>query len=785
MKLRTLLLSAAAASAFMGSVAHAQDQDILVMRRSIAPAKDTAPTLEPVEGSDLSGHYWVTSAWLRGPAACTAEAEQTRLRGCVYQGNPADEANCPQPAPEKTRIVEDYRDCDYQWVIVAQGEWQDSCSETTRPVTSVCRRADASNSDVDATFCQGQTKPTEIKGFNEDGCIYDWAIGEWGGWENGCSSETKRKRSVQCLRTNDNNSLASNQNCDSPMPDTEEQGENYSNCLQRWEPTAWIPDEPKCNEEVRQTRTAVCRRSDGLELDPSECTDPMPQLEQFELDYSACSHSWETTEWSDWDSTCSKTSTRTRQISCIREETQESVARTFCSDVSPASEEKTEILTGCEFSWHAGEWSTPAACSANTESTRPVTCRRTDGVVVDDSQCTDTKPADTRQVANYQNCSYGWVATPVGDWSSTCSDAATRSVSVTCKRDDGREADEALCTQPKPNTTETSSVYNGCARDWAYGEWGEWSSTCSSSATRERSVECVEQRPQGDVFVDANSCDPDTVEPPAESTGIFSGCEARWNYGGWGWNDQIGQKSSTCSSEPKQERTAQCRILTASGYQELDAVECGVSEPTERTLDPDYTTCGYTWAPGEWTPWSSTCSPNATRTRVSECVRSDGQSVSTANCDPDHEDAVTFEEAEIVTDCGGLLKNSDFEEGFADWNSHKFNQITSDSYSGESALVHFGMTDQTIITDITAGQTVSVSYYCKKAGGSPFIRFDMRASGTFVGVHDKKCEHDEYREYSFSFTIPVDASNLAFRVYPRSSSNDGDTVIDNIILNID
>lgn len=91
--LRAASIVSLSAAAVVGTASPvlAQDSDVLVMRRTIAPAKDPSTTLSPVEGADTTGHYWVVSGWIKGEPMCSDAAEETRLRGCVFNGKTAPE----------------------------------------------------------------------------------------------------------------------------------------------------------------------------------------------------------------------------------------------------------------------------------------------------------------------------------------------------------------------------------------------------------------------------------------------------------------------------------------------------------------------------------------------------------------------------------------------------------------------------------------------------------------------------------------------------------------------
>lgn len=788
--MRSVLFLSCALAALLPSapVAAQAGSDVLVMRRSVAPAKpENAEALKPVEGADLNGYYWVTSDWLRGEAACTAENQQTRLRGCAFRGEPADEAQCPQPAPEKTRLVEDYRACAHSWQITSVGAWSATCSATTRPVSAECRRQDGTV--VADELCSNQPKPTTEDGFNEAGCTYSWAIGEWGGWSSQCSSSATRERQITCVRQD--GSTASDSKCTGTKDATVETGGNYSNCEYRWQPGQWQSSAQSCGGTVTQTRTAECKRTDGLAGDPSLCQEPKPALEQQATDFGACTHEWKAGAWGGWDSQCSRSSKRTRDVWCQREDG-EHVEGSKCGSGAPSSEETSEILTGCGYAWSAGEWSTTPQCSASAESTRVISCERTDGAKVDDALCAGTaRPTDTRTVEDYANCTYGWNAAPA-TWSSTCSDAATATSVVKCIRGDGTAVEERYCpAETKPATSIVQPNYDGCPADWATTQWSEWSSQCSSSATRSRTVQCVQQRPTTTASVVDGKC---ATERPgeAETLAIWSGCVAEWDRGSWGWNGVSGAQSSTCSAQPKQSRTVACRKRVApdGAFAPVDESLCPQPKPdVQLTLSSDYSGCVYEWNPGPWSSWDSTCSATARRTRTTQCLRRDGSNTVVDNslCNPAQEGAKTSETANIVTDCGGLLKNGTFEQGLADWSTSGTTvDITTDSYAGSSAA-RLNTGSRVLVQNFTtaaASRMLTISLYCKRTGNTSGIYARIQGyNGT--NFDDKQqvltCNGTGWTENRFTMPI-TNQTRMEFKITGPGSSSSYATIVDNIVV---
>jgi hypothetical protein len=99
----------------------------------------------------------------------------------------------------------------------------------------------------------------------------------------------------------------------------------------------------------------------------------------------------------------------------------------------------------------------------------------------------------------YSGCGYSWNVGGWSGWSSTCSSSATRTRSVSCRRSDGSTVHDAFCSTARPSANEVSAQYGGCSFSASYGTW----SSCSSGGEQTRSVTCT--RSDG-VQVAASNC---------------------------------------------------------------------------------------------------------------------------------------------------------------------------------------------------------------------------------------------------------------------------------------
>src|SRR3546814_7465907 len=121
-----------------------------------------------------------------------------------------------------------------------------------------------------------------------------------------------------------------------------------------------------------------------------------------------------------------------------------------------------------------------------------------------------------------------------GPWSSTCSTMAVHTRAVTCKRKfDGTLVADSECPAPKPATSETNAVYSSCSYSAEFGAWSGWSSDCSATSNRTRSVQC--RRSNGDV-VATSECSSRgiAVTPTSETQARYGSCTySRVNPDAW------------------------------------------------------------------------------------------------------------------------------------------------------------------------------------------------------------------------------------------------------------
>src|SRR5690606_25431302 len=262
---------------------------------------------------------------------------------------------------------------------------------------------------------------------------------------------------------------------------------------------------------------------------------------------------------------------------------------------------------------NATSWTPANTCSSNTTETRTFECRRSNdgGEIVANSECTSRGVAlsETRPTANYSSCTYSAKVGSWSAWSSDCSTTAKRTRTVECLRSNGDVVASSECTSrgvSLPGTSETAARYGSCTYSAQFGSWSAWSSDCSTTATRTRSVVC--KRSNGDTVANSECTSRGvSVTPTSETAARYGSCSySRVNPGAWGaW-------ASSCSSNTTRTRTYQCRRSNGDIVANSECTNRGISL-TETGTGANYSGCSYSAVFGAWSGWNSTCSSSATR----------------------------------------------------------------------------------------------------------------------------------------------------------------------------
>ena len=410
----------------------------------------------------------------------------------------------------------------------------------------------------------------------------------------------------------------------------------------RWVPSDWTyVDSATCTDSARQTRTVTCQ--DGTtEVDVARCTAAKPDLTQTVARTDGCTYAWTPIAYTPYDSSCADAATRTVTAPsvCKRSDQKTETDETKCG-TKPVPELTRAIYDSCTTDWVQGGFGDYSSnCSKNAVKTQTVQCQRFGGtstpVVQDAALCTKQKPSTTSDPVDITTgCTYHW-DTPSDwtTWTSTCSTSANRTRTVNCLRSDNTiDTNQALCTAAKPSLSETGNLA-GCVNSWKASGYGPYSSRCSTAATRTQTVTC--QRSDGATLPDA-SCDSATMPPRTDPTSVtlLDQCfRVDWAASGFGPYD------NGCSLTASRSQTVTCRAQTSSTDTGFDVAVGNCNNATKpQVTQTGINTAGCTafrWGtPSDWSNNSgrAECSASVPQTRTVPCLRVlDNQPVAASFC---------------------------------------------------------------------------------------------------------------------------------------------------------
>jgi len=465
-------------------------------------------------------------------------------------------------------------------------------------------------------------KPEESKqSFIDTGCSYDWFQGQWQDPGPSCSNAEAQERVVECRRSYDNVKVDDSL-CSGSKPDGARTVVDHSTCTYSWNSSDPFADPGQnCTATEEWTRDVFCERDlDKVQVADGQCNAATkPATIDIREDYSSCSYSWDSDEtFLDPGASCTDSETQTRAVWCRRDLDDNVEEDAMCDAASrPAASQSVEDYSACSYDWVEGGFKDPgASCTAAEEQAQTVTCLRSDGTTVPNSECdAATKPPMTQTVEDYSACSYSWIEGGFGNWSNTCSASAKRTQTVTCRRSDGTTVSDSSCNAAtKPATSETSAVYSGCSYS-AVAWTNPANPTCSASNTETQTADC--RRSDGTIVGDSE-CTSRSIALTRSVTNNadYSGC----SYSAVNWTNPA---NPTCSAANTETQTADCRRSDGTIVSDSVCASNGVSLTRTVSNNADYSGCSYSAV--NWTnPANPTCSGTNTETQTADCRRSDG-----------------------------------------------------------------------------------------------------------------------------------------------------------------
>jgi len=496
---------------------------------TVADSLCTAPkpgTSESSYQTSGCGYTWTPGTYGSPAPACGATTISRTVTCTRSDGQDASASLCdPATKPVTETAATDYSTCSFSWQAGGWSAPSTTCGSATQTRDVWCLRSDGTRVNaINESACGGGKPETTQSSYETSGCGYSWKTGEWSGLVAACGP-TVENRSVTCERSD--GQAVPDASCPSgTRPADQRAGTSYATCGYTWEAAAWSAPSKTCGSSTR-TRDVVCRRSNGDQVADTSCTGQRPETTETVTDFSACSYEWQYTAYGAPAPACGP-SVRTRTATCLRQDGS-SVDGSFCGAQEELSKPYDDF-SACTFQWTAGSWSTPSACGETTR-TRSVSCVRQDGAPASDAQCAaGTRPTSSEPVMDTSACTYSW---QYGAWTKPAScGPVTMMRTATCVRQDGRTVDDALCVSPRETLEQQTVDYGACTYRWTEGSWST-PSACGQT-TRTRTVTCT--RSDG-TTVEAGQCDEGGRPATSERVTDTSACQYSWvqtAVGDWG-----------------------------------------------------------------------------------------------------------------------------------------------------------------------------------------------------------------------------------------------------------
>lgn len=542
---------------------------------------------------------------------------ENRTATCVDgDGAPVDEMYCRgQDKPALERQARHDAACTYGW---RTNDWVDpgeSCSLTETQTRTVTCLRDQDSAVMADSFC-GSAKPDSTREVNDfSTCTYTWTPGAFVDPGANCTDAETQTRPVDCVRDLDGAKVA-DALCTADKPATTQTVRDISSCTYAWKTGEFVDPGASCTRSETQTRDVTCHRSLNDELaDDASCNPAQrPTNTQTVADYESCSFS--AVQWTEWtpSATCSASAMKTRTAKCQRSNDGGEIvddAQCQASGVALTETIAEANYSSCGYeavNWGNDQWS--STCSTNATITQTAQCRRSDGTIVDGGECTSRGVSLTRQITGQQNlssCTYSAGADGWSDWNSHCSQTATRSRYVWCRRSDGVDVAASECNSRGMDLyamyppSETAEVYDQC------GYTASNTQTSCSNGTQTVNWTCT--RNQTGQQVAQSFCG-----TPAQSSQACS--SYRWVTGGWG-----GFQGCQPNNLNSQYRDVYCEQNNGGNLSRVDDGFCGGGKPTNVNSQGCEYYSYYVGGGWGWSDWNSHCSNNAYREQGHSCIR--------------------------------------------------------------------------------------------------------------------------------------------------------------------
>ena len=383
-----------------------------------------------------------TNGWGTCELSCGTSVKRRKVVCVRSDGVIVDDGFCIlEEKPSDTYPCTNFELCTYGWQKSAWTDCEAGCglSLSTRAVQ--CLRIELDQA-VDETFCGTDPKPVTSKTCTDYSlCKYDWVpLTEFEGCAAVCGSGTE-SREVQCVRSHPdgNTDYAPNMvevddpavgswggSCTCPDGSVYQVGDKIDGCASlaceggvsgtcHSHDGVWSKRKVTCGQSIPDkeiTKVIDGHQLEALQTDVGKMInvtlEVLPEANCRKVDkpdaerecwlFHDCDYQWIAYEWSECDATCGTKAVKTRQVECMRGNTEEQddsdadtvnaeVDKSFCEGDMPKVQDYCDNDHLCSYAWKEGDWQDcPDGCGEEDEI-RGITCERADGEQVHSNYC--------------------------------------------------------------------------------------------------------------------------------------------------------------------------------------------------------------------------------------------------------------------------------------------------------------------------------------------------------------------------------------------------------------
>jgi len=237
-------------------------------------------------------YAWESLSWGACSTTCGTGTQNRTVQCKRSDGTVVADASCTAAKPATSQSCTGTSTCTYAWITSAYGSCSTTCGTGTQSRTVTCQRSDGVN--VTDSYCT-TTKPVASRACTViTSCTYAWNYTTYGACSTTCGTGTQT-RTATCQRSD--GTTVANSYC-TTAPILSRSCTVTTSCTYSWIYNSWGSCSTTCGTGT-QTRTATCRRSDGTTVANSNCT-ATPILSQSCTASTGCvvSYSWVYGSWS-------------------------------------------------------------------------------------------------------------------------------------------------------------------------------------------------------------------------------------------------------------------------------------------------------------------------------------------------------------------------------------------------------------------------------------------------------------------------------------------------------